>query len=213
MKTEAIRRLSEQIEELKRSNVKGVIDDRLMGFMELGEGSSFQLFKELCFCILTANFNAERSIRIQREIGDGFITLSESDLAVKLRQLGHRFPSSRARYIVDARRHVETLKDTLRSFSNITESREWLSKNVKGIGFKESSHFLRNIGYQNIAIVDFHIVEVLRRNGVIESQGSLNKDTYLQIETRLKEIAERSCLNLAELDLYLWYMETGKVLK
>ena len=41
------------------------------------------IFNELCFCILTANFNAERALEIQEKIGDGFISLPEKKLAIK----------------------------------------------------------------------------------------------------------------------------------
>jgi len=42
---------------------------------------------------------------------------------------------------------------------------------------------------------------------------SLNKNKYLEAENILKKIAEKTNLSLGELDLYLWYLETGKVLK
>jgi N-glycosylase/DNA lyase len=91
--------------------------------------------------------------------------------------------------------------------------REWLSENIKGIGPKEASHFLRNIGYTNFAILDFHIIDILIRNGLFEKRKPLTKREYLEIEAILKKIARKVNLNLAELDLYLWYMETGKILK
>jgi len=40
-----------------------------------------------------------------------------------------------------------------------------------------------------------------------------NIEKYLEIENLLREIAKETNLHLGELDLYLWYMETGKVLK
>ena len=39
------------------------------------------------------------------------------------------------------------------------------------------------------------------------------KKKYQEIEDLLKNIAKETDLTLAELDLYLWYMETGKILK
>jgi N-glycosylase/DNA lyase len=36
---------------------------------------------------------------------------------------------------------------------------------------------------------------------------------YLEIENFLMKIAKKLNLSLAELDLYLWYIETGKILK
>jgi len=87
-------------------------------------------------------------------------------------------------------------------------------KNIKGLGFKEASHFLRNIGFKNLAIIDFHIVDLLIKHKLIDKKPkSLSKSKYLEIEEKLKKIANELNLSLGELDLYLWYMETGKILK
>ena len=96
---------------------------------------------------------------------------------------------------------------------NDKEARTWLVKNIKGLGMKESSHFLRNIGYKNVAIIDFHIIDLLERNKLISRPKTLTKVKYFETESVLRKIAEKSDLTLAELDLYLWYMETGKILK
>jgi len=208
-----MKRLLQSIKNLKNSKVKNLVDTRLREFKEIGNGSSNEIFEELCFCILTANFNAERSMKIQRQIGDEFLTISKSDLARKLRELGHRFPDTRARYVVDARKYKNLLKDIVKTFNDGNELREWIVKNVKGIGYKEASHFLRNIGYTSFAIVDFHIIDVLTKHKIIEKPNMLTKRKYLEIEDLLGKIARKSNVNLAELDLYLWYMETGKILK
>jgi len=185
----------------------------LREFKKIGNASNNEIFKELCFCILTANFNAEKSMKIQTKAGDEFLTLPESWLAKKLRELGHRFPNGRASYIVDARKYKDSIKEIVETFNDENELREWLVKNVKGIGYKEASHFLRNIGYTDFAIIDFHIIDVLTKYRIIEKPRILTKRRYLEIEELLKKIARKSNLNLAELDLYLWYMETGKILK
>ena len=208
-----MKRLLQSIKNLKNNKIKNLVDTRLREFKEIGNGSSDNIFEELCFCILTANFNAERSMKIQRQIGDGFLSFSKPDLAKKLRELGHRFPNTRAKYIVDARKHKNSLKDIVKTFNDDNELREWIVKNVKGIGYKEASHFLRNIGYTSFAIIDFHIVDVLTKHNIIKKPKVLTKRKYLEIEDLLREIAGKSNVNLAELDLYLWYMETGKILK
>lgn len=205
--------LLESVEYLKNSEVKKLVDARLKEFRELGNGSSNEIFKELCFCILTANFNAEKSMKIQMKIGDGFLILPESLLASKLKELGHRYPNTRARYIVNARKHKNSLRTTIKMFNDENKLREWLDKNVKGIGYKEASHFLRNIGYTDFAIIDFHIIDVLTKYNIIEKPKTVTKRTYLETEELLRKIAGKSNFNLAELDLYLWYMETGKILK
>lgn len=91
--------------------------------------------------------------------------------------------------------------------------REWLVKNIKGLGYKEASHFLRNIGFKNFAIIDFHIINLLVKYDIIKKPRTLTKIKYLEIETILRNIAKNLGVSLAELDLYLWYLETKKILK
>jgi N-glycosylase/DNA lyase len=193
--------LLNKIKELKDGNIGELISKRVKEFKELGLKDERELFKEVCFCILTANFNAERGIEIQNKINDGFFTLSEEKLALRLRELGYRFPNVRASYIVEARKHKLEL------------DRDWVVKNIKGLGMKEASHFLRNVGFEDYAIIDFHIVDILVDNKLIERPKNLNAKKYIEIENVLKELGKKVELNMAELDLYLWYLETGKVLK
>lgn len=205
--------LLEKINCLKNSHVKKLVDTRIEEFKQNGGKTSREIFKELCFCILTANFNAERSIEIQKKIGDGFLTLSVSQLTEELRVLGHRYPEARAGYIVEARKYADSLKDVISRFKDSSLLREWLAKNIRGIGLKEASHFLRNIGYRDLAIIDLHIINVLSNYGLIDRPKTMTKKKYLEIESILRKIANYLEISLAELDLFLWYLETGKVLK
>lgn len=193
------------INTLKGDDVGDLVNKRIKEFKRLGKKSSREIFKELCFCLLTANYNAERAIEIQKKIGDGFLALSESRLAEALQKLGYRYPNVRAGYIVEARKHVGSLTSYI--------ERDWLVENIKGLGYKEASHFLRNIGHEDFAIIDFHIVDLLERNKLIVRPKTLTKIKYFEVEDALRKIAEKCALTLAELDLYLWYMETGKILK
>ncbi len=203
--------LIKEVKHLMNSPVKSVVDQRIKEFRE--PKSPEKIFSELCFCILTANFNAERCIRIQEEMGDGFLSMGKRELAKKLKEMGHRFPNKRAEYIVEARKKLPELINILNSEKNGFEIREWLVKNIKGLGYKEASHFLRNIGYSDLAILDFHILNLLEKYGIVKKPKTLTRRKYLEIERKLKSIVEKLDISLAELDLYLWYMETGKVLK
>ena len=204
--------LINKIESFKVSEISHLVNSRIKEFKKLNKKSNDELFEELCFCILTANFNAEKCIRIQKEIGNGFLTLSEDELSKKLVELGHRFPNARARYISDSVKYKDSLKEIIYSFTG-EELREWLVKNIKGLGYKEVSHFLRNVGFDDYAIIDFHIIDVLVTFNLIERPKTLTKRKYLEIENILRDIAKETNLTLAELDLYLWYIETGKILK
>ncbi len=196
-----------------RGKIAPLVSSRMNEFKKLGESPSEELFKELCFCILTANYSAEGGIRIQKEIGNRFLTLPERELANKLKELGHRFPNTRAKYIVEARKFAHNLKQILEKFLDGKSARDWLVRNVKGLGMKEASHFLRNIGYPDVAIIDYHIIDLLVREGLIERPRTLTKKKYLEIEKLLESIARKLGVSLGELDLYLWYLETGRVLK
>lgn len=203
------------VESLKNSPIKSVVDSRMKEFSEMGKKSNHELFKELCFCLMTANFSASGGLKIQNAIGDGFHILSEEELAKQLATLGHRFPNMRAKFIVEARQHKDNIKEILDSFQTDVERRKWFADNVKGLGMKESSHFLRNIGRKNVAIIDFHIVDLLVRFGLIEKpkNKSLTPKKYIEIENILNELSRKTQTSLGELDLYLWYDETGKILK
>jgi len=200
-----------KINELKISKINNLIEKRANEFINF-KRTNKNLFSELCFCTLTANYNAEKAIVIQKKIGNGFISLSENKLKSKLKELGYRYPNKRAEYILVNREYYPHLSKILNKHSG-EALREWIVKNIKGLGFKEASHFLRNIGYGEYAIIDFHIVDLLVKEKLITRPKNLNPENYIKIEKILSKLAKEVNLNLAELDLYLWYLETGKVLK
>lgn len=207
--------LVSKLEELKESDVGNIIRKRMEEFKDLGRQGNERWFSELSFCILTANSSAQLGVDIQDELGTkGFLELPRPELKTKLRDLGHRFYRTRADYIVEAREYSGTIKDVVTGFSHPREARDWLVGNVKGIGYKEGSHFLRNVGYDCLAILDRHVLRILNEWGVIKSiPSTLTKRRYKRIEGELGRVAEGAGLTLGEMDLYLWYMDTGLVLK
>jgi len=207
-----MKELINRINKLKNSSVGAVVNARFKEFAEVRKNND-TIFSELCFCLLTANFSASGGMKIQNAIGDGFSKLPKKKLSMKLAELGHRFPNTRADYIVDSREKNAELIKLLKEIDDELVLRSWLVKNIKGLGMKESSHFLRNIGFENLAIIDFHIIDLLVKQGLIEKPKTLSPKKYLEIENVLKKIAEKTELKLGELDLYLWYLETGKILK
>lgn len=206
--------LAVEVDELRKSSIDKLVTSRMEDFKKLGGRGNREWFSELCFCILTANSKAKLGIRIQRELGaKGFLELQEEELRRKLRQLGYRFPNRRARFIVEARK-FRNIKTILRSLGGARQAREWLQKNVRGIGWKEASHFLRNVGFRDVAILDRHVLALMRDYGLIDdAPRALTGGCYLEIEERLREFARGLGVSLGELDLYLWYMKTGEVLK
>ncbi len=204
--------LINKINSLKESEISDVVNNRIKEFKDVNKQSNEDIFKEMCFCILTANFSAERSIKIHTQINDCFLTDSEAELASKLKNLGHRFPKARASYISESIKCKDELSKVIK-FHDAYALRDWIVNNIKGVGYKEASHFLRNIGFDDYAIIDFHIIDLLVEYNLIKKPKSLTRKKYIEIEKYLENIALKTNLTLAELDLYLWYIETGKILK
>ncbi len=209
-----MRRLCGEINSLRNSGVSRIVGRRVRSFRSFLRKPSTEWFSELCFCLLTANSTAEAGIKIQKTLGSGFLTLPGAQLKRKLRSLGYRFPNKRAEYIVAARPLAKTLKRTVLSFPSAEDAREWLVQSVKGIGYKEASHFLRNVGILDLAILDRHIIKRMHSHGLVPGiPASVTPKYYLEAERAFSRISEECGLPPGEADLYVWYLQTGKVLK
>lgn len=205
--------LIKQVQDLKKTEVKNLVENRLKEFEVLNSKGNQEWFSELCFCLLTANSKAKTAINIQKELGfDGFSKMSKQQISLAIKNNKHRFHNNKAKFIVASRKHMD-IKNKLKNLGEF-EAREWLVQNIKGLGYKEASHFLRNTGHKNLAILDRHILDILAENKYIqEKPESLDKKTYLEIEKVFNILANHLEMTSAELDLYLWYIETGEVLK
>ena len=195
-------------------HVRELIEKRWLEFKRMNRKGSKEWFSELCFCILTANASAEMGMRAQKSIGiEGFTKLRCEELSKALKKSGYRFYNKRAEYIYEARKYAGNIKEIVNKFDDEYSAREWLVKNIKGIGYKEASHFLRNVGYDNLAILDKHILSIMRECGMITDGLKINPKNYIILESKLKRYANKLGMPLGKLDLYLWYHKTGKVLK
>lgn len=204
--------LIEKVRQLEKTEVNDIITKRLAEFESFKTKSENEWFSELCFCILTANAKQKTGAIIQNQIHfEGFKTLSEETLANLIKLNKHRFHNNKAKYIVMAREFAN-IKTIIKDKTEL-EAREFLVENVKGLGMKEASHFLRNTGGQNLAILDRHILSLLAEHKIIEKPKTLTPQLYKQIEQKFTELASTLRMSLAKLDLFLWYMKTGEVLK
>ncbi len=196
---------------------------RLDQFREVWRDSSdAQLWEELVFCIFTAGASARMGLRAVEAIRPLLMDGSREDMTSALRNAGaHRFPVERPGYIVVTRNYLRehcnlALREKLQSFADPIERRDWLAreKRIKGLGYKESSHFLRNIGLASHAILDKHVMNCLMDLGVVETpKPPATRTHYLETEERLRSFARRIRIDFDELDLVLWSMKTGEVLK
>ena len=199
------------------------IRKRLSEFREVWRnGSDARLWEELVFCIFTAGASARMGFRAVEAIRPLLMDGKREDMTLALQRAGaHRFPVERPGYIVVTRSYLREhcemgLRKKLQSFGNPIERRDWLAqeKQVKGLGYKESSHFLRNIGLSGYAILDKHVMSCLMDLKVVETpKPPGNRTRYLETEERLRFFARDIGIDFDELDLVLWSMKTGEVLK
>jgi N-glycosylase/DNA lyase len=123
----------------------------------------------------------------------------------------YRFYNVRSKFIVNARWIAPELPELVAS-SDREGAREYLVSNVDGIGYKEASHFLRNVGIFDFAILDKH-VQAMLLPGLNEKIGSLSTKRYLELEGVFKKISERFELEPGIMDLYMWKIATGRIIK
>jgi N-glycosylase/DNA lyase len=197
------------------------IRSRLAEFAEVRRAATDErLWEEMVFCIFTAGASARMGLGSVEAVRHLLARGTQAELAAAL-QSKHRYPNSRSGYIVVTREFLEQscglrLRERLESFADPVERRDWLAreKGIKGLGYKESSHFLRNVGYRGYAILDKHILRCLAEVGVIASpQPPSTRARYLATEERLRGFAEDLGVDFDELDLVLWSMKTGEILK
>lgn len=204
--------LIREIKKLKKTRVRKLVEKKLKQFAGFRKKGKREWFSELCFCILTANSKAHTAIKIQNELGaEGFCSTDREGVRKCIIAHRHRFHNNKTEYIMGAREHID-IKSVLFGMKS-SDAREWLVRNVKGLGYKEASHFLRNVGYFDLAILDRHIINLMAENRIIKKPKSLTKKRYLGIEKKFKKLAAKLKMSPAELDLYMWYMKTGEVLK
>jgi len=213
----------EKIDELKaiQISIQDEIESRLAEFNRIRKiGDDKAIFAELVFCILTPQSKARVCwAAVENLLDKNLLLKGESDQI--LGELhGVRFKYKKSEYVVEARDKLSidgkiAIKSRISRFSDVCDAREWLVRNVKGIGYKEASHFLRNIGFgENLAILDRHILKNLRSLGVIEEiPDSLSRRRYLEIEREMMEFADRVKIPMSHLDLVMWYNEAGEVFK
>ena len=204
-------------------NIKDIIEKRLEDFREIwNTGDDERLFAEFIFCHLTPQSKAKVCWKAtQCLITTGFL-LGGDEEQVRSCLVGVRFKNNKTGYILLSRKKFWGWEGGFRTFlldiglpSDVIGAREYLVKHVKGMGYKEASHFLRNIGFgDNIAILDRHILKNLAKVGVIDAvPKSLTKKTYLSIEEMMREFSAYAGIPMAHLDLLLWYLEAGEVFK
>jgi N-glycosylase/DNA lyase len=199
------------------------IRKRLFEFSEVwNTGSDARLWEEMVYCIFTAGASARMGLRSVEAIRPYLKNGRQASMTRALITTGaHRFPNARPGYVVITRNYLRQefsmrLRKQLESFADPFARRDWLAQEprVKGLGYKEASHFLRNVGFKGYGILDKHIVRCLAELGVTNStRPPTSRGRYLETEARMRQFSRDIGIDFDELDLVLWSIKTGEVLK
>ena len=194
---------------------------KLSAFRQIWEEKDdLKIYKELLFCLLTPQSKAENAWEIIKNLErkNLLFEAKENILKDELRMV--RFRNNKAKYIRNAQRLFvkdgkAKIVDTLKGFKNSFEAREWLVKNVKGLGYKEASHFLRNIGLgEDLTILDRHILNALLKFGVIDKlPKTLTRKRYIEIEEKMRDFSKGLGIPLSHLDFVFWQIQTERIFK
>jgi N-glycosylase/DNA lyase len=198
--------------------VRELIERRLAEFRSIERGDAVRLFEELTFCVMTPQSRARAALRAVEELKSKGLLLEggPEEVAEVLRMNGVRFHNQKARYIVKNRELVRSDRVRLTELlgDDVISVRDALVEEVWGFGLKEASHFMRNIGYGGLAVLDRHVLRWMKALGAIdEVPRSLTRKRYIKLEQRFMWLAEELGLAPEVLDLLLWYASTGEVLK
>lgn len=206
---------------IEHSKRQDFIRERLDQFSEIwSSGDDDRIWEEMVFCFFTGGCSARMGLRSVDAIRPILRTGTEQELSEALTGV-HRYPNARSRYVVHSRNFFEEshsfqIKARLASFTCGIEKRDWLvkEKGIKGLGYKEASHFLRNIGFRGYAILDKHVLNCLYELNIIcDPKPPSTRLRYLNIEEKLRQFSDDTGIDFDEMDLLLWSMKTGEILK
>lgn len=197
-----------------------------------------ELWGELCLCILSSNVPYELALSAFEHLRSNQFLKTEriierpdaaQNIAIELsRQIysprrrdgsyrKYRFPNIRATNIVKAAKSLyeegPELSWILTNCSSEHEVRDLLVENIYGIGLKEASHFLRDIGYSNsLAIIDSHVIAFLAELGVIPTSKSygVTPGIYTRLERVLQNLCDDLGVNLSIFDMAIWQYMRGR---
>lgn len=207
-----------EITQLKKiyKNKKKEILSRIKEFKQINTQDKEKIFCEMCFCLLTPQSKAKKCWNAIGTLQKTNLVFNGNINEIQKCLTGVRFHKNKSSYIVNARKiFPEIIKMINDNSNNPVFFREYLVKNVKGLGYKEASHFLRNIGLgKNLAILDRHILKNLLKYKVITHiPKSLTKKIYLDIEKKMLAFSKQIKIPIEHLDLLFWSSQTGEIFK
>ena len=200
--------------EVRNPRLRALVLERVEEFKLNNRADEDVWFRELALCVLTANSSFVSAYRVLGHVMEEF-DKGTLNFERVLKDHGYRLYDVKARYLRGIVKYRGRLKKWIKPIADVNQkrAREVLADEIYGIGMKEASHFLRNVGYFDLAIVDKHVSRFVTASGLVSPFKSLTKRKYLEIEAKLTELARRYGMAVGVLDLFIWHVETGTVLK
>ena len=193
---------------------KEAIRVRLLEFQSV---PTSEYFYELAYCLLTPQSSAVHAEHVVEQLRIAGFHSQQIDPEPILRCKDHyiRFHRTKTRHLLKMKEQFSEVVQKLSEPASAFDLREWFVTHIMGLGYKEATHFLRNIGKNDgLAILDRHILRMLERLGIVHSvPNSINKKQYLEIERLFRMFANDIGIVLDELDLVFWSMGTGEIRK
>lgn len=200
--------------------ILGLIEDVRDGIVSLPQFHPITdhdlVWQELVFCVASSQESAKRARRAADELGQatGWLPFdldkAEATIDGLLRDRGIllRFHSRKVRqlaaswiqYSIDA----ELLGNPAAHFRAEEDARVRVISTFPGMGPKQSSMFLRNIGSgSTLAVIDSHVAWAIEvAFGLQAANTSLSR--YVEAEKAMRSFADAIGLTMASLDVVLW---------
>lgn len=196
---------------------KKEINKKLTQFKQLQNKGDKEWTEELIFCIFAANSSASMGLKAV-ELVKPYLQAREKEKIQQALRGKVRFYNIRAKYLLYNLNIIDNLPNGF--YNEITKLKGFHEKRLhikhlfKGIGNKEASHLLRNLGYSGYAIIDKHILNTLQQLELTKTTISPKTyDEYIQIEELIKNLATELNINMDALDLVMWSNITGEIIK
>ena len=191
------------------------IKKRLKEFERFLDKPNKKVFEEMTYCVFAANSSAKMANKALNLLKPILWTGSLEDYKKAVHKKV-RFYNIRSEYLHHNRERLKRIGILHKKLKFMTphERRLLIRDNFRGFGLKESSHFLRNIGYRGYCIIDKHVLNVMTDMGVLaENKPPKNDKEYFLIEDKIRGFAQEEGYDIDELDLSMWSFKTGKVMR
>jgi N-glycosylase/DNA lyase len=195
--------------------------------MSVSDHAVAALWSELSTCLLSSQISFEMAVSASQRITDRKILCSrrrapveaiffelraslEEPMLVNERLVRYRFYNAKAAQLAKTWIAIEEFGGLEALISSLQEPhiiRDWLVKNAPGLGPKQASMFIRNIGLSyDLAILDRHVLKYMEFVGLCEvsQQHVAGLGGYLKLERTLANHASKIGCRVGLLDWAIW---------